>query len=180
MATSGVYQITCLPTKDFYIGASKNIEQRWVQHEASLRSGHCHSNVLSFLSRKYGFTAFQFDVLQYCEVSALEVAEHQFISSLNPNLNGRRPNGFTSVGKPRWSNPLNTSYHLNVDGIFVGGTQFESPQEWKNAEWAKSNKTRIRKSVSFVEDYAKLKLIDIVVNSKPEKIAEILELLEGK
>jgi group I intron endonuclease len=174
---SGIYRITCLPTQDFYIGASTNIEQRKVHHEASLRSGYCHSKVLSFLSRKYGFSAFQFEVLQYCDTSVLEVTEHQFISDLKPNLNGRKPNGFTPMGKPRWSNPLSTSYHLNVDGIFAGSSRFESPQEWKNSEWAKTNKIRIRDSVNRVNTYETLKAIDLILDSSPEKLAEILELL---
>ena len=82
--TIGVYKISNIISKKFYIGYSTNIDRRFVVHRSKLRTK-THDNI--FLQRAYnlnGEDAFDFDVIHECETEeeAKEI-ELQYLTDLS-------------------------------------------------------------------------------------------------
>ena len=91
MKISGVYKITNNITGDFYIGSSKNIEKRWVDHK-------CHSTHKQYLNvklykamAKYGRDNFTIEVIE--ETTDFHNREQYWIDKLKPSYNVRRAKG---------------------------------------------------------------------------------------
>lgn len=61
---SGIYCITCLPTKKVYIGSSTNVRRRCRRHEAMLRSTSHHNIKLQRAWKKYGAESFTLVLLE--------------------------------------------------------------------------------------------------------------------
>jgi hypothetical protein len=86
--TSGIYLITCLATKDTYIGKSKNLNQRWCQHRHDLRNK-CHNNPsLQALYDLYGQKEFTMELVELVEDhELLEAREVYWTDIKKPTLN---------------------------------------------------------------------------------------------
>lgn len=63
-ARAGIYQIRCLTNSKVYIGSSKHIGNRWIEHRKSLKDGTHHSITLLRAWRKYGAEQFVFEVIE--------------------------------------------------------------------------------------------------------------------
>lgn len=86
--TSGIYLITCLPTKDTYIGKSKNLNQRWCQHRSDLKSNKHNNPHLQALYNTHGPKAFTMELIELVEdKGSLETREAFYINTMSPNLN---------------------------------------------------------------------------------------------
>lgn len=84
---SGIYKITCLKSKDFYIGSSKDLNHRWNTHLYTLKNNkHCNI-ILQRKYNKYGKENFIFDVISKCPEEYLIKLEQWFIDNLKPKLN---------------------------------------------------------------------------------------------
>lgn len=80
MATRGVYAIKNKATGKIYIGASSNIEHRWLSHRA------CSANVpLRHAINDCGLEAFTFEILEVMddEMGHLNAAERRWIGSFD-------------------------------------------------------------------------------------------------
>lgn len=80
---SGIYLLTHAATGRRYVGQSKNIDKRWLEH-ATGKSG---SGVLEKAIAKYGWLAFTAEVLELCEKAEMNLAEQKWIEhygSLSP------------------------------------------------------------------------------------------------
>lgn len=75
----GIYIIQNRLTKKMYIGQSHNILWRWAAHKSALRSGRCPNRHLQFAWDKYGESAFDFSVLELCDVEELDDREEHWI-----------------------------------------------------------------------------------------------------
>lgn len=73
---SGIYAIVHRETGRRYIGSSKLIERRWVDHVKCLRKNKHHSPYLQHAWNKYGAEAFDFVVLELCDVD-VRIAREQ-------------------------------------------------------------------------------------------------------
>lgn len=62
--TAGIYKITCKHEKILYIGSSKNIEERWVQHKSKLNRETHHNNKLQTSWDAYGSDNFVFYIVE--------------------------------------------------------------------------------------------------------------------
>lgn len=62
--TSGIYIIRCIPTNKVYVGSSKNIEERWLQHKQMLLKGSHHSIKLQRAWDKHGAENFEFEIVE--------------------------------------------------------------------------------------------------------------------
>lgn len=85
--TSGIYQITCLPTGKIYIGSAVDLWDRWRVHRNDLtrRYGREHTNAhLQRAWDKYGESAFVFGVLEYVEPARLIEREQYYLDLLRP------------------------------------------------------------------------------------------------
>lgn len=87
MKKCGVYKISNSITKDFYIGSSQNIAERWRKHRWHLNKG-VHANRYLLRSwAKYGQENFEFSILEECTFNVLLERELHYISTLIPQFN---------------------------------------------------------------------------------------------
>lgn len=82
--TCGIYKIINIVNNKFYMGSSKNIEERWAQHKRDLRRGDHHSIHLQRAWNMYGESNFQFIVFQTCEESLLFPIEQKLLNEYKP------------------------------------------------------------------------------------------------
>ena len=91
---SGIYKITNTITGDFYIGSSKNVKRRWIEHKApSNWNKHPNSPMYQDMI-KYGTDKFVFEILEVVEIDSLKEKEQKFIETLKPTYNSNRANGW--------------------------------------------------------------------------------------
>ena len=81
----GIYKITNLINNCFYIGKSKNIQQRWYQHKTSYKKDIYHPLYIDM--RTYGIENFTIEVIEKCTEDELTEKEHFYIYTLNPYYN---------------------------------------------------------------------------------------------
>lgn len=74
----GIYVIRHLPTGQVYVGQSKNILNRWIQHRKQLRAGTHHNDHLRLLSESASDADFEFEIVR------------------------RAPDGLTALQMQRW------------------------------------------------------------------------------
>ena len=72
--SSGVYRIQNIIEDKNYIGKSRNIEQRWKQHIASLKSNKHINSKLQSAFNKYGLDSFKFTILE--ETDKIELMDY--------------------------------------------------------------------------------------------------------
>ena len=84
---SAVYKITNTVTKDFYIGSSKNIKNRWAEHKSPSTWDRHTNNPMYLDMKKYGVDKFDFQVIAEVEGTHLKEKEQWFIETLKPAYN---------------------------------------------------------------------------------------------
>lgn len=90
---SAVYKIVNTITGDFYIGSSKNVMQRWVQHKWPSTWKEYPNNTLYQDMQKYGVDKFRFQILAPVIPEYLKQVEQEFIEMLHPKYNNYKANG---------------------------------------------------------------------------------------
>ena len=92
MKIAGVYKITNNITGDFYIGSSKNIENRWANHR-SPSVWKLHPNVKLYKAMaQYGRDNFTFEIIE--KTDNLKEREQYYIECLKPSYNNYRAQGW--------------------------------------------------------------------------------------
>ena len=94
MKISAVYKITNTVTDDFYIGSSKNVKRRWMQHKCQSTWKQHLNNPMYLDMQKYGTDKFELQILEEVEPEQLKETEQKFIEILNPAYNSNRANGW--------------------------------------------------------------------------------------
>ena len=87
MNLCGIYQIINTTNNKKYIGSSKHLLRRWNTHKYQL-SNQKHSN--SKLQRawnKHGEEAFEFSILEECEIEHLILKEQHYLDTIKPEYN---------------------------------------------------------------------------------------------
>lgn len=87
LLVSGVYSITCTPTKEEYIGRASSIARRWREHIQQLRVGRHINQRLQTKWKEHGEEAFAFRVLIICDPNDTPFYEKACIDGLRPALN---------------------------------------------------------------------------------------------
>lgn len=83
---SGVYKITS-PSGKFYIGSSKNIKRRFIEHKCKLRKQTHPNHILQNACNKYGLDSLIFETIETC-CSAMRIEnEQKWIDELKPKYN---------------------------------------------------------------------------------------------
>ena len=94
MKISAVYKITNTVTGDFYIGSSKDVKQRWINHKCLSSWKRFPNNPMYLDFQKYGVDKFEFQILEEVEIDKLKKSEQHFIEMLKPTYNSNRANGW--------------------------------------------------------------------------------------
>ena len=94
MKTSAVYKITNTVTCDFYIGSSKDVKRRWVEHKCPSVWKNNPNKQLYKDIQNYGIDKFDFQILEEVEPESLKEAEQQFIEKMHPTYNSNRAKGW--------------------------------------------------------------------------------------
>jgi len=90
---SAVYQIVNTVTGDRYVGSSKNVFQRWVDHKKPSK-WKSHPNIPLYQGmQKYGLENFRFQILAPVMPEYLKQVEQEFIDLLHPTYNCCNANG---------------------------------------------------------------------------------------
>ena len=92
---SGVYKITNTITGDFYIGSSKNVKRRWVEHKWPSVWKNYPNNQMYIDMKNYGIDKFDFQILEEVEPDSLKVIEQMVgilkdIKKLKKNIKNLR------------------------------------------------------------------------------------------
>jgi len=87
---SGIYQIRDLCNNKVYIGSTRNLRSRELEHWRSLRNGKHHSPILQNAYCKYGKDVFIFEVLELVTISELLEREQYYIDTHQPEYNIRK------------------------------------------------------------------------------------------
>jgi len=82
--TSGIYQITCIPTNKIYIGSSLCISDRVTLHRYDLRKQKHHNKYLQNAWNKYGADSFKFEILEECDADIRLEREQYWIDTKKP------------------------------------------------------------------------------------------------
>ena len=93
MKISAVYKITNTITGDCYIGSSKNVKQRWMQHKKPSTWNKCPNSPMYLDMKRYGKDKFELQILAEVEIDKLKEAEQQFIEILKPTYNSNNAKG---------------------------------------------------------------------------------------
>ncbi len=84
MTKSGIYKITNEVTGKFYIGSSKNIENRFYEHKMMLRNNKHRNVILQRSWNKHGSDKFTFSILEECSVDQCLIREQFYLDTLQP------------------------------------------------------------------------------------------------
>ena len=93
MKICAVYKITNAVTKDFYIGSSKDVKNRWSAHKRLSVWKKCPNNPMYLDMQKYGTDKFELQILEEVEPEHLKDVEQQFIEKLQPTYNSNNAKG---------------------------------------------------------------------------------------
>ena len=91
---SAVYKITNTITGDFYIGSSKNVKLRWMQHKRLSVWNRCKNNPMYLDMKNYGIDKFELEILEEVEADSLKETEQRFIKTLKPTYNNYNAKGW--------------------------------------------------------------------------------------
>lgn len=92
---SGIYKITNMTTGHIYVGQSKNVYHRRIEHFAALSRGK-HENKLMQKEWNANHRGFRFDVIEFCSLADLNKREKYWIDTLKCMA----PNGFNQDWVP--------------------------------------------------------------------------------
>lgn len=121
---SGVYKITNTITGDFYIGSSKNIKRRWVQHKSPSQWTHRSNSRMYQAIAQYGLNNFKFEIIE--ETIELKEREQYWIDLLKPAYNNYNAKGYNTERRKEYQKEFRQSEK---------GKEYmkEYQKEWQNA-----------------------------------------------
>jgi group I intron endonuclease len=84
---SGIYMFTNKVTKDFYIGQSKNLYNRFLNYFNPSYLKRLNNSIIGRSLIKHGYSSFSLTILEYCNKSDLTLREQYYFYKLNPVYN---------------------------------------------------------------------------------------------
>lgn len=96
---SGIYEIFCKANGKRYIGSARCFAKRKINHLAMVRNGKHTSIHFQRAWNLYGEDAFEFRVLEICEVDSLLEREQYYLDTFHPELNIAKTAGASFMGR---------------------------------------------------------------------------------
>lgn len=84
----GVYSIQNKHNGKRYVGCSTNIQNRWKNHKYMLKNGKHENSHLQGAYDKYGSDAFEYSILERCDIDILQEREEYWIAYYNSKNDG--------------------------------------------------------------------------------------------
>ena len=84
---SGIYMFTNKVTKDFYIGQSKNLYNRFLNYFNPSYIRRLKNSIIGRAIIKYGYSNFSITILEYCDKVDLTAKEQYYFDTLKPVYN---------------------------------------------------------------------------------------------
>ncbi len=107
MKKSGVYKITNEANGKFYVGSSKDIEQRFTEHKMMLKNNKHVNIILQRSWNKYTEKSFSFTILEECSPEKCVLREQHYLDTLQPFKSIGYNIGKTALGGDNFSNNPN-------------------------------------------------------------------------
>lgn len=82
---SGIYRIDFLGTGWFYIGSTRCIKQRFIDHKKRLKKGNHENPKMQNIYNKYGKPIYK--IIEFCGLDSLKERENYYFEELKPNIN---------------------------------------------------------------------------------------------
>jgi|19_taG_2_1085344.scaffolds.fasta_scaffold00858_9 group I intron endonuclease len=133
--TKGIYLIRNNINGKLYIGSSKNIKNRWMDHKARLRAKTHRNDYLQKSWHKYGEDNFEFEIIEKCSLVKLEERELHFITLFKTF---KRKFGYNLSTK--------TGRQLILDEEVLEKKSKSTKKQWKNKQTRKKMLQGIKKS----------------------------------
>lgn len=114
----GIYKIICNNT-NFYIGSSRNIQQRFYKHRRELRKGVHKNEHLQNSYNKYGEEYFELVIVELCNIDEQYLKEQYYINLLKPVYN-KEQDVLTHIPTEETKKKLseaNKKYYANPDNL---------------------------------------------------------------
>lgn len=137
---SGIYKIVCLPTGKVYIGQSKDVRSRFKYHLYDLKRGKHGNPYFMRAYEKYGKNAFQFEVLEYCEIEKLDEREIYYIATYR---SCEEEFGYNILNSPWWRDAIKSRWN---DPEFKNKMCEKHQSNWEDPEFRERNVKAIKKA----------------------------------
>ena len=111
---SGIYKITNTITGDFYIGSSKNVKSRWIDHKKPSILKQHPNNPMYLDIKKYGTDKFVFEILAEVEEGSLKETEQEFIEKMHPTYNSNIANGWDCERYKKYQKEFYKEYYSQL------------------------------------------------------------------
>ncbi len=113
---SAVYKIVNTVTGEFYIGSSKHVKKRWVQHRSPSTWKAKPNSLLYKAMQEYGLDCFSFEILKEVEPYNLKQVEQRFIDTLKPTYNQMNSKGWNIERHKEAHKKYNNKYSQSKKG----------------------------------------------------------------
>jgi len=108
-AVCGIYEIRNIKNGKFYIGSSKSIYKRWVQHKRELKKGTHHNAYLQRSYKVHGEGSYNYSIIEECSEDNLFEVEQRHLDKhhgkkecYNLSENADRPPAMCGRDHPMW------------------------------------------------------------------------------
>jgi group I intron endonuclease len=127
--TAGIYKIENIVDGKFYIGSSKDIEHRWIDHKSTLRKN-LHNRRLNNAWFKYGSDNFKMTIIEQCEpIKEILLEREQYYLDLYKPFYNMNPLASSRLGsKESLESRLKRSGYVNAideNGNYIKVTKEE-------------------------------------------------------
>jgi len=95
---AGIYMWTNKLTGDIYVGQSVDLSKRFIKYFSLSYIESRKELIISRALIKYGYSNFSVTILEYCNVSELDIKEQHYFDTLNPQYNIKKIAGGSSKG----------------------------------------------------------------------------------
>lgn len=142
---SGIYMFTNKITRDFYIGQSKNLYNRFLNYFNPAYLKRMRNSRISRALLKYGYSEFSITILEYCDKKDLSIREQYYFDTLNPIYNILKIAGAYSED---FSHATETKDHLSkaLKGIYVGEKSYWFGKKFSDETKALMSSKKVREN----------------------------------
>jgi group I intron endonuclease len=148
---SGVYGIHNKVNNKWYVGATKNIANRWNEHIGFLKNNKHSNENLQMDYNLFGPEAVDLEVLKECEIKKLDFYEKYYIKILNSTTDGNGYNETTGGKKgtkfsKRSKGKLSESLKKNINFCEHSANQLRNIAKKSKDPWNKGKKIKKKKT----------------------------------